>query len=145
MAKDTAEERRRQGRQGQEVQAARERKNVPFGLVFIQATFNNTIVTITGPAGQHAQSWKSLGLTRLPRLAQGHPVSPRMQAAVNAANAARDHGLRSVDVRVYRVPAPAVRAPSALSLRRGSRCAPSATLRRCRTTAAVRQKDAPLG
>jgi small subunit ribosomal protein S11 len=28
----------------------RERKNVPFGLVFIQATFNNTIVTITDPA-----------------------------------------------------------------------------------------------
>jgi hypothetical protein len=29
----------------------RERKNVPFGLVFIQASFNNTIVTITDQAG----------------------------------------------------------------------------------------------
>jgi len=29
----------------------RERKNVPYGLVFIQASFNNTIVTITDQTG----------------------------------------------------------------------------------------------
>ena len=38
----------------------RERKNVPFGLVFIQATFNNTIVTITDQQG-NTLSWKSSG------------------------------------------------------------------------------------
>ena len=38
----------------------RERKNVPFGLVFIQASFNNTIVTITDQAG-NTLSWKSSG------------------------------------------------------------------------------------
>ena len=38
----------------------RERKNVPFGLVFIQASFNNTIVTITDPHG-NVVSWSSAG------------------------------------------------------------------------------------
>ena len=36
----------------------RERKNVPYGLVYIQATFNNTIVTITDGQG-NTLSWKS--------------------------------------------------------------------------------------
>jgi small subunit ribosomal protein S11 len=36
----------------------RERKNVPYGLVFIQASFNNTIVTITDQTG-NTLSWKS--------------------------------------------------------------------------------------
>ena len=30
----------------------RERKNVPYGIVHIQASFNNTIVTITDPLGK---------------------------------------------------------------------------------------------
>ena len=38
----------------------RERKNVPYGLVFIQASFNNTIVTITDQQG-NTLSWKSSG------------------------------------------------------------------------------------
>ena len=38
----------------------RERKNVPFGIAHIQATFNNTIVTITDPVG-NTLSWKSSG------------------------------------------------------------------------------------
>ena len=51
----------------------RERKNVPYGLVHIQATFNNTIVTITDGQG-NTLSWKFFRLARLPRLPQGHPV-----------------------------------------------------------------------
>ena len=43
----------------------RERKNVPFGLVFIQASFNNTIVTITDQQG-NTLSLEVLGLARLP-------------------------------------------------------------------------------
>ena len=38
----------------------RERKNVPFGIAHVQATFNNTIVTITDPVG-NTLSWKSSG------------------------------------------------------------------------------------
>ena len=76
----------------------RERKNVPFGLVFIQASFNNTIVTITDQAG-NTLSWKSSGALGFRGSRKGTPVAAQ-QAAGGAANAARDHGLRSVDVRV---------------------------------------------
>ena len=76
----------------------RERKNVPFGLVFIQATFNNTIVTITDQVG-NTLSWKSSGSLGFRGSRKGTPFAAQ-QAAVGAANAARDHGLRSVDVRV---------------------------------------------
>src|ERR1700690_1033672 len=75
-----------------------ERKNVPFGLVFIQATFNNTIVTITDQQG-NTLSWKSSGSLGFRGSRKGTPFAAQ-QAAVNAANAARDHGVRSVDVRV---------------------------------------------
>ena len=76
----------------------RERKNVPFGLVFIQASFNNTIVTITDQQG-NTLSWKSSGSLGFRGSRKGTPFAAQ-QAAVNAANMARDHGLRSVDVRV---------------------------------------------
>ena len=76
----------------------RERKNVPFGLVFIQATFNNTIVTITDQAG-NTLSWKSSGSLGFRGSRKGTPFAAQ-QAAAGAAAAARDHGLRSVDVRV---------------------------------------------
>ena len=79
----------------------RERKNVPFGLVFIQASFNNTIVTITDQAGQHAQLEDRPGSLGFRGSRKGTPFAAQ-QAAVGAANAARDHGLRSVDVRVSR-------------------------------------------
>ena len=76
----------------------RERKNVPFGLVFIQASFNNTIVTITDGVG-NTLSWKSSGSLGFRGSRKGTPFAAQ-QAASNAANAARDHGVRSVDVRV---------------------------------------------
>src|SRR3978361_1352126 len=76
----------------------RERKNVPYGLVFIQASFNNTIVTITDQTG-NTLSWKSSGSLGFRGSRKGTPFAAQ-QAAVNAATAARDHGVRSVDVRV---------------------------------------------
>ena len=76
----------------------RERKNVPYGLVYIQASFNNTIVTITDQAG-NTLSWKSSGSLGFRGSRKGTPFAAQ-QAATGAANAARDHGLRSVDVRV---------------------------------------------
>ena len=78
----------------------RERKNVPFGLVYIQASFNNTIVTITDQHGQHAQL-ESSGSLGFRGSRKGTPFAAQ-QAAIDAANQARDHGLRSVDVRVCR-------------------------------------------
>jgi len=74
----------------------RERKNVPYGLVFIQASFNNTIVTDqTG----NTLSWKSSGSLGFRGSRKGTPFAAQ-QAATGAASAARDHGVRSVDVRV---------------------------------------------
>src|SRR5580692_10157746 len=76
----------------------KERKHVPFGIVHIQASFNNTIVTICDPAG-NVLSWKSSGSLGFRGSRKGTPFAAQ-QAAMNAANMARDQGVRSVDVRV---------------------------------------------
>src|ERR1041385_535249 len=75
----------------------KERKHVPHGVVHIQASFNNTIVTISDPAG-NVVSWKSSGSLGFRGSRKGTPFAAQ-QAAMNAANMARDHGLRSVGVR----------------------------------------------
>jgi len=76
----------------------KERKNVPFGLAHIQASFNNTIVTITDQQG-NVLSWKSSGSLGFRGSRKGTPFAAQ-QAAMNAANQAREHGVRSVEVRV---------------------------------------------
>lgn len=76
----------------------RERKNVPYGIVHILASFNNTIVTIADQEG-NVISWKSSGSLGFRGSRKGTPFAAQ-QAAMNAANMARDHGLRSVEVRV---------------------------------------------
>jgi small subunit ribosomal protein S11 len=76
----------------------RERKNVPFGVAHIQASFNNTIVTIADSEG-NVLSWKSSGSLGFRGSRKGTPFAAQ-QAAMNAANQAREHGLRSVEVRV---------------------------------------------
>jgi len=76
----------------------RERKNVPYGVAHIQASFNNTIVTITDQMG-NTLSWKSAGSLGFRGSRKGTPFAAQ-QAASNAAGMARDHGLRTVDVRV---------------------------------------------
>jgi small subunit ribosomal protein S11 len=76
----------------------KERKHIPHGLVHVQASFNNTIVTISDPNG-NTVSWKSSGSLGFRGSRKGTPFAAQ-QAAANAANMARDHGMRSVDVRV---------------------------------------------
>src|ERR1019366_5895616 len=76
----------------------RERQVVPFGIAHIQASFNNTIVTITDQMG-NTLSWKSAGSLGFRGSRQGTPFAAQ-QAASNAAGMARDHGVRTVDVRV---------------------------------------------
>src|SRR3984885_2066545 len=76
----------------------KERKHIPHGLVHVQASFNNTIVTITDPNG-NTVSWKSSGSLGFRGSRKGTPFAAQ-QAAANAANQARDHGMRSVDVKV---------------------------------------------
>jgi len=76
----------------------KEKKHVPVGIVHIQATFNNTIVTISDTNG-NVVSWSSSGSLGFRGSRKGTPFAAQ-QAAQHAANAARDHGMRSVEVRV---------------------------------------------
>ena len=76
----------------------KEKRVVHVGIVHIQATFNNTIVTIADQEG-NTISWSSAGSLGFRGSRKGTPFAAQ-QAAMNAANMARDHGVRSVDVRV---------------------------------------------
>ena len=76
----------------------RERKNVPFGVAHIQASFNNTIVTITDQMG-NTLSWKSSGSLGFRGSRKGTPFAAQ-QASLTAANKAKESGLRAVEVRV---------------------------------------------
>jgi small subunit ribosomal protein S11 len=76
----------------------KEKRVVHNGTVHVQATFNNTIVTIADPEG-NTISWSSAGSLGFRGSRKGTPFAAQ-QAASNAANMARDHGVRSVDVRV---------------------------------------------
>src|SRR3954469_5409040 len=88
----------KKGKRGGKTFKKKERKNVPYGVVHIQASFNNTIVTIADTQG-NTVSWKSSGSLGFRGSRKGTPFAAQ-QAAQNAANMARDHGMRSVDVRV---------------------------------------------
>ncbi len=74
----------------------RERKNVDRGAAHIHSTFNNTIVTITDPAG-NAISWASAGGVGMKGSRKGTPFAAQM-AADSAAKTAIDHGMRTVEV-----------------------------------------------
>ncbi len=76
----------------------RERRHVPTGVVHIQATFNNTMVTITDPDG-HVIAWSSAGALGFRGSRKGTPFAAG-QAAIRAAGLARDMGMRNVEVRV---------------------------------------------
>jgi small subunit ribosomal protein S11 len=75
-----------------------EKRVVHSGLAHIQASFNNTIVTITDTEG-NVIAWSSAGGIGFKGSRKGTPFAAT-QAAINAANAAKQVGLRSVEVRV---------------------------------------------
>jgi len=76
----------------------KEKRNVPVGLVHVQASFNNTIVTITDPLG-NVLSWSSSGSLGFRGSRKGTPFAAQ-QASLTAANKARESGLRTVEVNV---------------------------------------------
>ena len=84
-------------RQEEELQEEKKRV-VHNGVVHIQATFNNTIVTIADNEG-HVISWSSAGSLGFRGSRKGTPFGAQ-QAALTAANKASESGLRSVEVRV---------------------------------------------
>jgi small subunit ribosomal protein S11 len=72
------------------------RKNVQTGVVHIQSTFNNTIVTVTDAQG-NALSWCSAGARGFKGSRKSTPFAAGV-AAEEAARRAMDHGLKSVSV-----------------------------------------------
>ncbi len=76
----------------------KEKKNIPHGVASINATFNNTIVAITDPTG-NVLSWSSAGRIGFKGSRKGTPFAAQV-AAQNAAEAAREHGVRTLDVKV---------------------------------------------
>ena len=80
------------------VKRRRERKNIEKGAVHIQATFNNTIVTITDAQG-NALSWASAGELGFKGSRKSTPFAAQ-SAAEQAAKAAMEHGLKTVEVYV---------------------------------------------
>ena len=74
----------------------KERKNVAHGHAHIRSTFNNTIVSITDPAG-NVISWKSSGGVGFKGSRKSTPYAAQM-AAEAAARLAMEHGMRKVDV-----------------------------------------------
>src|SRR5512134_2996461 len=76
----------------------KEKKHVVHGIAHVHASFNNTIVTITDLEG-NVVSWSSAGTLGFKGSRKGTPFAAQ-QAAAAAASSAREHGLRSIDIRV---------------------------------------------
>src|SRR5260370_19686032 len=76
----------------------KEKRVVHSGIVHIQATFNNTIVTIADQEG-NTISWSSAGSLGFRGSRKGTPFAAQ-QAAMTAANKAGESGMRTVEVRI---------------------------------------------
>ena len=76
----------------------KEKKNIPSGIVHIQSTFNNTIITITDPAG-NVVAWSSAGVQGFKGSRKSTPFAAQL-AAEDAAKKAMEHGMKNVEVYV---------------------------------------------
>jgi small subunit ribosomal protein S11 len=76
----------------------KEKRVVSTGIVHVQASFNNTIITFTDQVG-HVLAWSSSGSLGFRGSRKGTPFAAQ-QASLTAANKAKEHGLRTVEVRV---------------------------------------------
>ena len=76
----------------------KEKKNIPNGVVHIQSTFNNTIVTISDPAG-NTVAWSSAGVQGFKGSRKSTPFAAQL-AAQDAAKKAIEHGMKNVEVYV---------------------------------------------
>ncbi len=76
----------------------KEKKNIASGIVHIQATFNNTIITITDREG-NTISWSSAGSLDFRGAKKSTPFAAQVTSE-DAAKKAMEYGLREVDVYV---------------------------------------------
>ena len=80
------------------VKKKKEKKNIPTGVAHIQATFNNTMITITDPVG-NVVAWCTSGAKGFKGSRKSTPFAAQM-AAEDAAKKAMEHGMRSIEVYV---------------------------------------------
>jgi len=80
------------------VKKRRVKKNIPSGVAHIHSTFNNTIITITDPAG-NAIAWSSSGAIGYKGSRKSTPFAAGL-ASEAAAKAAMDNGVQRVEVSV---------------------------------------------
>lgn len=76
----------------------RERKNIVSGIAHVNASFNNTIVTIADAQG-NTIAWSSSGLMGFKGSRKSTPYAAQM-AAEDAGKKAMEHGVRTVEVEV---------------------------------------------
>lgn len=76
----------------------RDRKNVPSGVAHINATFNNTLITIADTHG-NTISWSSAGACGFKGSKKSTPYAAQM-AGEDAGRKAMDHGMRTVEIEV---------------------------------------------
>lgn len=76
----------------------KEKKNILNGVVHIQSTFNNTIISITDTTG-NLISWSSAGVQGFKGSRKSTPFAAQL-AAEDAAKKAMEHGMRNVEVYV---------------------------------------------
>jgi len=74
------------------------RKDVGFGIAYIQSTFNNTIITLADRDGA-TLCWASSGSAGFKGARKGTPFAAQL-AAKEVSSKARDFGVRYIDVRV---------------------------------------------
>jgi len=86
MARDTTRVRRR------------ERKNIVSGVAHVNASFNNTIITITDAQG-NAISWSSAGSMGFKGSRKSTPYAAQV-AAEDAGKKAQEHGMKTLEVLV---------------------------------------------
>jgi len=76
----------------------KDRKNVPMGVAHVNASFNNTIITITDPFG-NTIAWSSSGANGFKGSRKSTPYASQVAAEV-AGKKAMEHGMRTVEVLV---------------------------------------------
>lgn len=76
----------------------RERKNIASGVAHVNATFNNTMITISDAQG-NTISWSSAGVQGFKGSRKSTPYAAQM-AAEDAGKKARDHGMQVLEVEV---------------------------------------------
>jgi len=74
------------------------RKEIGFGVAYIQSTFNNTIITITDQQG-NTVCWASAGSSGFKGARKGTPFAAQL-AAKEASSKAKEFGVRYIDVRI---------------------------------------------